>query len=172
MLTQRRELKNKQHKLLVYLADLYTQHSTSGADQAHQVGAAVATCQICHEIKVLHEIIDEITAELKQTEAPQPRRKRRRTVKVDSRFSVFCLSTKNGSNYFVRAANLAAAMDLIVRQGKQVVAYTTVGANFYTAIALTNHGELKNIAQLLQKKPDFLGIIAVRSLQETPAMTY
>lgn len=66
MQAQRRELKNKQHKLLVYLADLYTQHRNSGADKMHQAGTTAATCQICHEIKVIHEIIDEISAELKR----------------------------------------------------------------------------------------------------------
>lgn len=173
MQAQRRELKNKQHKLLVYLADLYTQHRNSGADKMHQAGTTAATCQICHEIKVIHEIIDEISAELKKTAAPAPRRRRRRKASVtNEQLAVFCLSTQNGANYFIRAANLTAAIDLLGQQNKNVVAYTTVAPSLYAAIPLTDHAAIKNIAQLLGTEPDFTGIITVRSLRETPAMSY
>ncbi|MFD1319262.1 hypothetical protein [Loigolactobacillus zhaoyuanensis] len=173
MQTQRRELKNKQHKLLVYLSDLYTQHTENGSDKKHQVGTEVATCQLCHEIKVMHEIIDEISGELKQTEAPQPRRRRRRKTAVpDSQLSVYCLSMQNGSNFFVRATDLTAAIDFLVPQQKNIMAYTTVAPTLYATISLNDQSGIKNIDQLVEKLPDFTGVITTRLFQKTPAMSY
>ncbi|MFD0897128.1 hypothetical protein [Loigolactobacillus binensis] len=173
MQAQRRELKIKQHKLLVYLADLYTQHAATGADKAHQAGTATATCQLCHEIKVIHEIIDELSDQLKLTAAPKTRQRRpHKIITSNKQLTVFCLSTKNGANYFVRAVNLAAAMGLLAQLQKKVVAYTTVTPTLYSTINLADQTKLKNLAQFIRNEPDFTGIITIRPLKETPALSY
>ncbi|ANK58846.1 MULTISPECIES: hypothetical protein [Loigolactobacillus] len=154
METERQLLKEKQRKMLIYLADLYTQHVAD-----HEAGSRPANCAICHEIKVVHEITTDLAQELKNSEKiGSIRRSRRPRQQQNVGVPIYRLTVRVGEVYLVRAVSLAAAIQVVLTNNQKVLAYATIDPTLYKTIPLTDLPE-RNLAVFVQKHPDFTGMI-------------
>lgn len=172
MEAKRQQLKENQHKLLIYLANLYTDHDNA----QHEAGSQPQNCGACHEIQVLHAIIDDLTKQIKALSPQQPKRRRRRTPKTpvikpaiswSQELTVFKMTTHDQQHYLVRAATLAEAIDLMTKRRLGVIAYATLAVPQYSkTYVLAATGTQQTVAAVLQQAPAFIGVLGIVQTQQ------
>lgn len=172
MEAKRQQLKENQHKLLVYLANLYTDHDNA----QHEAGSQPQTCVACHEIQELHDIIDDLTKQIKTLSPQQPKRRRRRTTKTTTikptmswsqELTVYKMTTHDQQHYLVRAATLAEAIDLMTKRRLGVIAYATLAVPQYNkTYVMAAAGTQQTVATALQQAPAFIGVLGVIQTQQ------